>query len=181
MSKIECSATSIEGLFLLSTDIFVDLRGNFKKVLSKDNFDSLCLESNFVELYYTTSKKNVIRGMHFQMPPMDCIKMTYVINGKILDVCLDLRYTSKTYGKYFSIVLSGDDNKYLYIPKGIAHGFASLEDDSIVHYAQTTGYSKDHDFGIRYDSFGFDWFIENPIISERDKTFPQFADFPKVF
>ena len=181
MSGIVCSTTSIEGLFLLSTSIFVDQRGSFKKVLSKDNFDALSLESNFVELYYSISKKDVIRGMHFQLPPMDHIKMVYTINGKILDVCLDLRSTSKTYGTYFPIILSGNDNKYLYIPKGIAHGFAALEDNTIVHYAQTTGYSEDHDFGIRYDSFGFNWNIENPIVSDRDKSFCRLADFTTVF
>jgi len=181
MAEIECSKTSIEGLLLLSSQIFVDARGGLKKVLSKDNFNSLSLESNFVELYYSINKKNVIRGMHFQIPPMDHIKMVYVINGKILDVCLDLRYKSKTYGNYFSILLSGNDDRYLYIPKGIAHGFAALEDDSIIHYAQTTGYSKAHDFGIRYDSFGFNWDIENPIISERDKSFSLLVDFNTMF
>jgi len=173
--------TSIEGLLLLSNSIFVDQRGSFKKVLSKENFDVLSLESNFAELYYSINKKDVIRGMHFQMPPMDYIKMVYVISGKIIDVCLDLRHNSKTYCNYFSIMLSGNDSKYLYIPKGIAHGFAALEDNSIVSYAQTTGYSKNHDFGIRYDSFDFDWLIENPIVSERDRSFPQLSDFNTMF
>jgi dTDP-4-dehydrorhamnose 3,5-epimerase/CDP-3, 6-dideoxy-D-glycero-D-glycero-4-hexulose-5-epimerase len=181
MSKIENSTTSIDGLFLLSNHIFVDSRGIFKKVLSKDDFDTISLECNFVELYYTISKKDVIRGMHFQLPPMDYVKMVYVINGKILDVCLDLRRFSKTYGKYFSTVLSGGDDNYLYIPKGIAHGFAALEDNSVVHYAQTTGYSKNHDLGIRYDSFGFNWNIQNPIISDRDLSFPSLIDFSTMF
>jgi len=180
VAGIDYSTTSIDGLLVLSNQVFVDERGKFKKILSKDDFDALSLESNFAELYYSISKKNVIRGMHFQTPPMDHIKMVYVISGKILDVCLDLRRESMTFGKYFSCVLSGDDDKYLYIPKGIAHGFAALEDNSIVHYAQTTGYSKAHDFGIRYDSFGFNWNIESPIISDRDKSFPRLADFSTV-
>jgi len=181
MSRIDCSTTSIEGLFLLSSSVFTDQRGSFRKVLSKEIFDELSLESNFVELYYSISKKDVIRGMHFQLPPMDHIKLVYAINGKILDVCLDLRSASKTYGNYFSIILSGNDSKYLYIPKGIAHGFAALEDNAVVHYAQTTCYSKDHDFGIRYDSFGFNWNIENPIVSDRDKSFSRLEDFTTVF
>ena len=178
---MEYSKTFIDGLYILSNQIFTDQRGNFKKILSKDNFDSLSLENNFVELYYSISKKNVIRGMHFQQPPMDHVKMVYVISGKILDVCLDLRRESKTFGKYFFLELLGDDDKYLYIPKGIAHGFAALEDNSIVHYAQTTGYSQAHDLGIRYDSFGFNWDIENPIISDRDKSFPRLDDFTTEF
>jgi dTDP-4-dehydrorhamnose 3,5-epimerase/CDP-3, 6-dideoxy-D-glycero-D-glycero-4-hexulose-5-epimerase len=149
--------------------------------LSRNNFEKLSLESDFAELCYSISKKDVIRGMHFQAPPMEHIKMVYIINGKILDVCLDLRRASETYGKYFSCVLSGEDDKYLYIPKGIAHGFASLEDNSIVHYAQTTCYSRKHDSGVRYDSFGFNWNIENPIVSDRDRSFQRLADFVTVF
>ena len=119
--------------------------------------------------------------MHFQLPPKDHVKLVYVVTGKIRDVCLDLRHASKTYGTYFSCVLSGDDDAYLYIPRGIAHGFVSLEHNSIVHYAQTSCYSKDHDCGIRYDSFGFNWNIENPIVSDRDKSFQRLADFSTVF
>jgi dTDP-4-dehydrorhamnose 3,5-epimerase/CDP-3, 6-dideoxy-D-glycero-D-glycero-4-hexulose-5-epimerase len=78
-------------------------------------------------------------------------------------------------------MLSGDDSNYLYIPKGIAHGFASLEDNTVVHYAQTSCYSEKHDSGIRYDSFGFSWNICNPIVSGRDKSFPGFADFYTEF
>jgi dTDP-4-dehydrorhamnose 3,5-epimerase/CDP-3, 6-dideoxy-D-glycero-D-glycero-4-hexulose-5-epimerase len=119
--------------------------------------------------------------MHFQTPPMDHVKLVYVIAGKIHDVCLDLRSNSKTFGKYFDCMLSGDDSYYLYIPKGIAHGFASLEDNTVVHYAQTSCYSQEHDSGIRYDSFGFIWNVRDPIVSDRDKSFPAFADFHTEF
>ncbi|WP_010254906.1 dTDP-4-dehydrorhamnose 3,5-epimerase family protein [Treponema primitia] len=178
---IERQITPINGLYVLSNPVFHDSRGSFKKVLSKEVFDSLSLESNFTELYYSINKKNVIRGMHFQSPPMDHVKMVYVITGIIIDVCLDLRRTSKTFGNYFSYQLSGADDTYLYIPRGIAHGFASLEDDTIVHYAQTSCYSKEHDCGIKYDSFGLDWNIPNPIVSDRDKAFPDFSKFNTVF
>jgi dTDP-4-dehydrorhamnose 3,5-epimerase/CDP-3, 6-dideoxy-D-glycero-D-glycero-4-hexulose-5-epimerase len=112
---------------------------------------------------------------------MDHVKLVYVISGKIHDVCLDLRHDSKTFGNSFDYILSGDDSNYLYIPKGIAHGFASLEDNTVVHYAQTSCYSEKHDSGIRYDSFGFSWNICNPIVSDRDKSFPGFADFYTKF
>jgi dTDP-4-dehydrorhamnose 3,5-epimerase/CDP-3, 6-dideoxy-D-glycero-D-glycero-4-hexulose-5-epimerase len=181
MGMIECSATGINGLFLLANQIYYDSRGSLKKLLSRDNFEALSLESNFAELYYSINKKNVIRGMHFQAHPMDHIKMVYVISGRIMDVCLDLRSKSKTFGGYFNCILSGNDDNYLYIPKGIAHGFASLEDNTVVHYAQTTCYSKECDFGIKYDSFGFNWDIQNPIMSDRDKSFPKLADFNTVF
>jgi dTDP-4-dehydrorhamnose 3,5-epimerase/CDP-3, 6-dideoxy-D-glycero-D-glycero-4-hexulose-5-epimerase len=178
---IECVTTSIAGLFLLSNSLFYDARGCFKKVFSRDTFADLSLNIDFAESYYSISKKNVIRGMHFQTPPMDHVKLVYVIVGKIRDVCLDLRSDSKTFGKYFDCVLSGDAGNYLYIPKGIAHGFVSLEDNSIVHYTQTSCYSQEHDSGIRYDSFGFAWNVCNPIVSDRDKSFPDFADFHTEF
>jgi dTDP-4-dehydrorhamnose 3,5-epimerase/CDP-3, 6-dideoxy-D-glycero-D-glycero-4-hexulose-5-epimerase len=174
---IEIQKTPVDGLFTLSNQIFYDERGSFKKLLSKDIFDGLSLAGDFTELYYSVNRKDVIRGMHFQIPPMDHVKMVYVINGTILDVCLDLRHSSKTFGKYFSCTLSGNSGNYLYLPKGIAHGFASLEDDTIVHYAQTSCYSKDHDRGVTYDSFGFNWNIANPIVSRRDSAFPNFDDF----
>jgi dTDP-4-dehydrorhamnose 3,5-epimerase/CDP-3, 6-dideoxy-D-glycero-D-glycero-4-hexulose-5-epimerase len=175
------TVTPIAGLFLLSNPLFHDVRGSFKKVFSRDTFVELSLNTDFAELYYSVNKKNVIRGMHFQTPPMDHVKLVYVIAGKIHDVCLDLRHNSKTFGKYFDCILSGDDSNYLYIPKGIAHGYASFEDNTIVHYAQTSCYSKGHDFGIRYDSFGFNWDIHNPIVSDRDKSFPGFVDFHTEF
>jgi dTDP-4-dehydrorhamnose 3,5-epimerase/CDP-3, 6-dideoxy-D-glycero-D-glycero-4-hexulose-5-epimerase len=176
---IEIQKTPIDGLLILSNQIFYDERGSFKKLFSKDMFDDLSLESGFTELYYSVNKKNIIRGMHFQVPPMDHVKMVYVIQGAILDVCLDLRHRSITFGKCFSCTLSGKDSNYLYIPKGIAHGFASLDDNAIVHYAQTSCYSKNHDCGIKYDSFGFNWNITNPVVSQRDSAFPDFVDFIK--
>jgi dTDP-4-dehydrorhamnose 3,5-epimerase/CDP-3, 6-dideoxy-D-glycero-D-glycero-4-hexulose-5-epimerase len=174
---IDREKTLFAGLYVLHNQIFSDIRGNFKKVFSKEMFESLSLENNFEELYYSINKKDVIRGMHFQIPPADHVKMVYVISGKILDVCLDLRSRSETFGKYFSYTLSGIDSSYLYIPKGIAHGFASIEDNTIVHYAQTSCYSPSYDCGIRYDSFGFDWPAINPIISQRDSSLPGFLEF----
>jgi len=115
--------------------------------------------------------------MHFQIPPEEHAKMVYCISGKILDVCLDLRKASPSYGKYVSWTFCGNDDNCIYIPKGIAHGFTSLEDNTIVHYAQTSCYSEQHDRGVRYDSFGFAWNIRKPIFSNRDKAFPSLIDF----
>jgi dTDP-4-dehydrorhamnose 3,5-epimerase/CDP-3, 6-dideoxy-D-glycero-D-glycero-4-hexulose-5-epimerase len=178
---INSTKTSIDGLLILSNPLFIDNRGSFKKVFTETEFKTLSLENNFSELYYSISNKNVIRGMHFQIPPYDHIKMVYVIQGRILDVCLDLRKKSLTYGQYFSYELLGDSEDYVYIPKGIAHGFLSLEDNTIVHYAQTACYSKEHDCGVRYDSFGFDWGIQSPVLSTRDRTFPSLNNFKPIF
>ena len=135
MKKIE---TPFEGLFILKTENFVDARGAFQKLFNRDFFIQNRLNCNFCEFYYSVNKKGVIRGMHFQFPPHDHDKLVYVSSGKILDVVVDLRATSKTYKQHFSIELDAQEGKYLYIPKGFAHGFASLEDDSIVNYAQTS-------------------------------------------
>jgi dTDP-4-dehydrorhamnose 3,5-epimerase/CDP-3, 6-dideoxy-D-glycero-D-glycero-4-hexulose-5-epimerase len=161
--------------------MFYDARGSFKKIFSRDMFKDLSLAENFAEFYYSINKKDVIRGMHFQIPPADHIKLVYVISGKILDVCLDLRSKSPSFGKSFSVILSNNDDSYLYVPKGIAHGFASFEDNTIVHYAQTSCYSPNHDFGIRYDSFGFEWPIKNPIISGRDLSLPNLSMWDSLF
>jgi dTDP-4-dehydrorhamnose 3,5-epimerase len=178
---IQKEATRLPGLFILSNPILNDSRGTFKKVLSSDDFLFLDLAPKFLELYYSVNKENVIRGMHFQIPPSDYVKMVYVVRGRILDVCIDLRRGESTYGDCFAIELSGDDSQYLYIPKGIAHGFLSKEDGTIVHYAQSSCYSRGNDKGILYDSFGFDWGVKNPIVSERDKSFPTLLDYSSPF
>lgn len=139
------------------------------------------MDINFKEFYYSISKKNVIRGMHFQLPPFEHVKLVYVSKGRIKDVVVDIRKQSLTYGKYFSIELDEQSAKYLYISKRFAHGFLSLENGSIVNYAQTSCYSKECDSGILYNSIGFDWSIKNPIISDRDMTFEKLIDFKSSF
>lgn len=173
--------TEFWGLKIIETNHFCDERGTFHKFFSKNDFESLGLDTSFRESYYSINKKGVIRGMHFQIPPADHTKLVYVTSGRILDVVLDIRKDSPTYGKYFSVELSSDVAKALYIPKGFAHGFLSLEDNTCVHYMQTSCYDKECDCGIRYDSFGFDWKVENPLVSERDKMHPEFNDFDSPF
>ncbi len=173
--------TSISGLKILEPRIFEDNRGKFIKTFNNDFFKENNLEIEIKETYYSLSQKDVIRGMHFQTPPMEHIKLVYVPFGKILDVVLDIRKNSPTYGKYFSIELSSENAKVLIIPKGLAHGFKSLEDDTNVTYMQTTVYSPENDMGIRYDSFGFNWDCNNPKISHRDLLFKSFEEYDSAF
>jgi len=173
--------TSFDGLLILETINFTDKRGSFQKLFNFDFFKENQLDIDFKEFYFSVSQKDVIRGMHFQLPPFDHTKLVYVSRGKILDIVVDLRKTSKTYMQYFSIELNDSDAKSVYIPKGFAHGFLSLEDGSIVNYAQTSCYSKESDCGIAYDSFGFDWKVENPIVSDRDSTFKSMKTFQMSF
>lgn len=173
--------TPFDRLYVLETTNFQDKRGGFQKLFNYDFFKENHLDTDFKEFYYSVSRKDVIRGMHFQLPPYDHTKVVYVSRGAIRDVVLDLRRASSTYGKHFSIELDDVKAQYLYIPSGFAHGFMALEDDSIVNYAQTTCYSKEHDYGIDPRSIGFDWEIDNAIVSDRDLAFELLENFKTPF
>lgn len=178
---IELINTPLNGLKIVKINQFCDERGVFHKFFSKNDFKNLGLDSDFKEAYYSINKKNVLRGMHFQIPPAEHTKLVYVTNSKILDVCLDIRAKSATFGKYFSIELSGLIAKAIYIPVGFAHGFLALENNSCIHYLQSTCYDAKCDTGIKFDSFGFNWGDSKKIISKRDKNHINFSDFISPF
>lgn len=179
--RMEITDTEIDGLYIINAMDRSDNRGSFVKMFNKDRFLERGLDVNFVESYYSISKKNVIRGMHFQIPPYDHNKLVYVSYGKIIDVVLDLRKESKTYGRYMSFVLSSENKKTLFIPKGCAHGFKSVIDNSIVTYLQTTVYNSESDKGVSFNSFGFDWECEEAIVSKRDLQLPGMDKFTSPF
>jgi dTDP-4-dehydrorhamnose 3,5-epimerase len=170
----------IKGVYLISNFFQEDKRGFFVKTFSNINEILKGLSFEINEIYYSQSKKNVIRGMHFQRPPMDHTKLIYLTSGKITDVLLDLRKSSLSYKQYITIDLSAHKNALL-IPPGIAHGFLCKENDTVVIYNQSSVYSKDHDEGIHWNSFGHDWGITNPIVSDRDNTFSLFSNFSTPF
>jgi dTDP-4-dehydrorhamnose 3,5-epimerase len=165
--------TFIDGLAVLECPRYADDRGYFQKTFHS-SLNQFNRNIDFKESFYTTSSKSVIRGMHFQLQPFDLVKIVYIIKGEILDVCLDLRKNSLTHGKYFSINLSSQNNKGLLIPSGLAHGFKALSDDCIVGYHTSKIFSPDHDQGVHYTSFGFNWGEHNPILSQRDSFLPNF-------
>ena len=181
MAIMKIIDTSIDGLKILELNSFKDNRGTFQKIYNYDFFKESNLNMNIKESYYSISKKNIIRGMHFQIPPHDHEKIVYVTSGSILDVVLDIRKGSTTYGKYYQINLSAENNKAIIIPKGLAHGFKSLEDNTVVTYLQSSVYSPESDKGISYNSFGFNWDDENLIISEKDSSLPDFKDYNSPF
>lgn len=178
---MEIETTEFEDLLVIHNRPLADDRGQFLKLFNYDFFVDNKLDVDFKEFYYSISNKEVIRGMHFQIPPFQHSKLVYVSQGKILDVVLDLRKNATTFRKYFTIELNATNGDYLYIPKGFAHGFLSLDNKTIVNYAQTSCYSKVHDRGILYNSFGFDWGIKNPILSERDLDFEELNNFKSPF
>lgn len=177
--KIE--STVLEGVYIIDNFNATDERGLFVKTFNSNTFKENILDFKIRESYYSVSKKNVIRGMHFQLPPHDHEKIVYVPKGSILDVVLDLRKKSKTYKKFISVTLSGVNKKSIFIPKGLAHGFKSLENDTITVYNVATEYNSKADMGVRFDSFGFNWDTEEPILSQRDKAFDFFNEFETPF
>lgn len=171
----------IEGCFLVNNFFAEDIRGSFIKTFHYDNFLLNGLQTSFKESYYSTSYKDVIRGMHFQTPPHEHEKLVYVTNGKILDVILDLRVKSSTYLQYITVELV-EKSSSIYIPKGCAHGFLTLSEEATVVYNVSTVYNPEFDAGVRWDSFGFDWLdVGLPIISPRDRSFDKVSEFNSPF
>ncbi len=161
----------IDGAFIIENKQSQDQRGLFVKAFHKNTFKNHGLETDFQESFYSVSKKNVLRGMHFQLPPQDHSKLVYVVEGEVFDVAVDTRKSSKTFGGYVSAELSARNGRSIYLSKGFAHGFLTLSTTAIVVYMTTTEHSPGHDTGIRWDSFGLDWGIKAPIISDRDSNF----------
>jgi len=169
--------TKLDGVFEIINSKFEDHRGSFVKTFNKEIFYENGLNYDFKESFYSVSKQNVLRGMHFQLPPHDHAKLVYVVDGDVLDVVLDIRKGSPTYGSYFSTRLSSKNAKSLYIDKGFAHGFLTLSTSATVVYLTSTGHAPKYDAGVRWDSFGFDWNgIQNPVTSIRDSSFDALKD-----
>ena len=165
--------TNLKNLLLIEPEIYEDERGYFYESFNSRKLLSLLnLKDNaFVQDNQSKSKKGVLRGLHFQKIPAEQGKLVRVVNGSVLDVVVDIRKDSETYGEHFSIKLSGENHKMLWIPSGFAHGFLSLEDDTIFCYKCTNYYSKEFERCIVWNDFdlNIDWGIENPIVSEKDQ------------
>lgn len=177
----ELKPTQLTGCYELQPKVFEDTRGRFVKVFHAQGFKAHGLESNFVEEYYSVSNNNVVRGMHFQLPPMDHVKVVYCVQGAVLDVVTDLRVGSPSYGRSTVIELNSVKANSIYIPKGMAHGFCSLCDNSIMVYKVSSVYSPEQDAGILWNSVGVEWPTTQAILSERDKTFIPFEKFVSPF
>lgn len=170
-----------ENTYLIDNFYQFDIRGSFIKCYNSEVFREAGIDVDLCEIYYSTSQKDVIRGMHFQLPPYEHDKIVHVIQGSVMDVLVDLRKESPYYKEFLEIPLTGNKPKSLYIPKGIAHGFKCLENNTIMLYQVSSGYSPMHDCGISYDSIGYDWGIEEPIISNRDAGLVSLEEFVSPF
>jgi len=174
--------TFIKDLLILSPSIFADERGYFLESYNKKRLASK-LAVEFVQDNESMSQKGVLRGLHFQKPPYAQGKLVRVITGSVLDVVIDLRKKSTTYGKYFKHILSAKNKEQLYVPEGFAHGFLVLENDTIFSYKCTNYYNKDAELSLAWNdpTLAINWEIEDPIISEKDKNAQNFFNFSTPF
>lgn len=171
------------GLKVIQPRVFEDSRGYFYESYNQNAFENAGIKDNFVQSNQSLSQKGVLRGMHFQIPPHDQSKLVRVIRGAVLDVVVDIRQGSPTYGKHFSIELSEENKTMLYIPSGFAHGFLTLRDETLFSYKCGTFYNKDAEQGLMWNDseIGIDWKIENPILSEKDTRNELLKDFESPF
>jgi len=176
--------TDLKGLFVIQPKVFEDSRGYFFESFNQKDFkNNTGLNINFSQDNQSKSSKNVLRGLHFQNPPNAQGKLVRVLNGRVLDVVIDIRKKSTTYGQHFKMILSNKDFKMLYIPEGFAHGFLTLEDNTIFSYKCTDFYHKDAEDCIIWNDIDLDidWGIKKPIISEKDQYGKKFSSFASKF
>ena len=180
---MEIVKTPIEGLLVIKPKIFTDDRGYFFESWSKVAFEKEGLHLNFVQNNQSLSAKDVLRGLHFQNPPFAQGKLVSVIKGAVLDVVVDIRKNSATFGKHFSLVLTGENKTSFWIPPGFAHGFITLEEDTIFSYKCTEVYNKQSEGSIMWNDkdLNIDWGIENPNVSEKDTIANTFAQLKSKF
>jgi dTDP-4-dehydrorhamnose 3,5-epimerase len=175
--------TEITGLLIIEPDVFSDDRGFFFESYSRLRYDEVGVKYGFVQDNFSKSKMGTIRGLHYQVGDKAQGKLCQVIEGEVLDVAVDIRFNSPTFGKYFSQVLSSEKKLQLWIPPGFAHGFSVLSEEAIFSYKCTNYYSKSHERVILYNDpeLNIDWKISNPVVSQKDLNASLFKNIEKDF
>jgi len=180
---MQVTTTFIEGLLIVQPSVFNDPRGYFYEPYNKKTFTEIGIPDEFVQDNQSFSQKGVIRGLHFQNPPHAQAKLLRVIQGSIWDVAVDIRKGSPTYGKYFGVELSAANKTIFYVPKGFAHGFLTLEDDTVLLYKCSDYYNKPSEESILWSDpeIAIPWNITNPVLSEKDKNGKLLNEFNSQF
>ena len=181
---MEVTRFNIEGPLLFKPQIFYDDRGYFFESYNEEVFHSLGLQKKFVQDNQSSSHKNVLRGLHFQHPPFDQGKLVRVLKGSVYDVAVDIRKNSPTFGQHLRVELGAFNNFIFWIPPGFAHGFLSLEEDTIFLYKCTNVYHKESESGILWndEDLSIDWGCDaTPIVSEKDMELPSFQELESRF
>jgi len=174
----EFSRLLIHDVILVKSARFYDERGCFSETYKKSEFFKNGITAEFNQSNYSLSKRDVLRGLHYQLAPKSQGKLVSAMSGSIFDVAVDIRKSSPHFGKWVSCILSAKDGKALWVPEGFAHGFLALEDDTLVNYKTTEEYSKEHERGVLWNdpAINISWPIKDPIISEKDKNYPPLKD-----
>jgi dTDP-4-dehydrorhamnose 3,5-epimerase len=176
--------STITGVYIIEPSVFGDNRGYFLESFNLEKFEEKVSKINFIQDNESKSSRGVLRGLHFQKPPYDQAKLVRCIEGRVMDVAVDIRKGSPTYGKHVAIELSGDNKKQLFVPRGFAHGFSVLSETAIFAYKVDNTYAPEYDFGIRWndEDLNIDWGLteEEVKLSAKDKnlTFFKYLDSP---
>lgn len=175
--------TPIENLLVLEPKVFEDKRGYFFESFNKKKLEDIGIKESFVQDNQSLSNKNVLRGLHFQAPPFAQGKLVRVIKGSVLDIAVDIRKESATYGKYFSAILSEQNKKMFWIPPGFAHGFLTLEDQTIFSYKCSGDYNPSSEGSLLWNDpqLNIEWNIDEPIVSAKDQEAQAFTSFKSPF
>jgi dTDP-4-dehydrorhamnose 3,5-epimerase len=175
--------TKIEGLLILEPQIWQDERGYFYETYQLEKFKAFGIDILFVQDNQSLSSKGTLRGLHFQKPPYHQAKLVRVVRGRVLDVAVDLRKGSPTYGHYEKVELSDQNHLQFFIPSGFAHGFLSLEDDTVFTYKCSNYYNKSSEGGLLWNDpeIQIDWSFSSPLVSAKDQILPGLAGFETPF
>lgn len=178
---MQINPTKIPGCYEIQLRVLGDHRGRFVKTFHEDTFAEHGLETHFAEAYYSVSSHNVLRGLHFQIPPKDHTKLVHCAQGEVLDAVVDLRVGSPTYGQWATFHLSAEQGNLVYVPAGLAHGFYIMSEQAVVMYQVSTVYAPEHERGILWNSAGIEWPSRDPIISEKDSGWLTLSEFQSPF
>lgn len=180
---MQIEETFIEGLLVIKPQVFYDSRGYFFEPYNKERYKTIGIDADFIQDNQSLSQKDALRGLHFQASPFEQGKLVRVVKGSVMDVVVDIRKKSPTYGKHFMLELSEKNFLQFWIPPGFAHGFVTLEDNTIFEYKCSNYYNKQSEGGIRWNDaeLNINWNIANPIISDKDQLLPMLKGFVSPF
>ena len=177
--------TEISDVYIIEPSVFGDARGYFLESYNQKKFEEVVGKTSFVQDNESKSSKGVLRGLHFQKPPFQQAKLVRCIEGEVLDVAVDIRKNSKTYGKHISVKLSGENKHQLFVPRGFAHGFIVISDNATIAYKVDNTYAPNYDAGIRWNDkeLNIQWgMLEYQVlVSKKDAELPFFSEFESPF
>jgi dTDP-4-dehydrorhamnose 3,5-epimerase len=169
-------STPLEGVFEIHCHLLSDDRGDFLKLFHAEAYQSISPQFQIREIYHSKSKRGVIRGLHYQLPPFAMDKIIFCVRGAIYDACVDVRPSSPTFGKHFLIELNEANGKGVFVPKGFAHGLQALSDNTIIINVASEIYVPSHERGVAWHSCGISWSGDTPIVSEKDQAQPRLEE-----